>query len=189
MVIQGLLGFLSFGDVLSKFMGVVAALTSGLGWYLTRPRLRIRIVDDDGDDGLTFEVENTGRRSTSLDPVVLSSYWFFVQLRPRRGRAIYDVREQNRGLPPFEAKRFRAIPRETLPDGYVFSWFRSYQFKPTTGLRRPSRARVESALLEPLRPIAFWSGILRLRLFGYVRPLPPMSISEYEGLKRSRGSF
>lgn len=158
-----------------------------LTWIFRRPLLKIRITQDEPNHekgGLRFEAENASPTLTSLQPVITAKFLYPEKGRYRRGAAIFDVRELDRELPPFKAKIFSASARQ-LPPGYGFAWFRVYTFRPRRGV--PWRVRIRSAMLEPLSPLRFWFELWRFRLFGRVVKSGPMSLSEYEAIKRSQG--
>ena len=156
-------------------------------WIFRRPSLKIRIIQDDpnqGEGGLRFEVENLRPTLTSLDPVISSKFFYPEKGHYRRGAAIFDVRELERDLPPFKAKIFNASARR-LPPGYGFAWFRVYRFCPRRGVTR--RIRIRSMTLEPLSPLRFWFEFWRFRLLWRFVKFGPMSLSEYQAIKRSQG--
>lgn len=158
-----------------------------LGWVFRRPFLNVRVIQDDPDQtmgGLRFEAENTSPTPSSLNPVVEARFMYPSRGRYRRGAATFDVRELDRQLPPFTAKLFSASARE-LPPGYGHAWFRVYRFRPRRGV--PRRVRVRNAMLEPLNPLRFWFELWRFWLFGRVKNTGPMTLSDYETLKRSQG--
>lgn len=158
-----------------------------LAWVARRPLLRVRIVEDERDGqvgGLVLEVENASPTPTSLEPVIGSTFWFPEKGRYRRGRALYDVREVDRELPPFKARVLTASARR-LPPGYGFSWFRVYEFKPRQGPRL--RVRVRNAILEPLGAARFRFELWRFRLTGRVQQATPATLAEMETHRRSRG--
>lgn len=158
-----------------------------LKWIFRIPFLQIRIVEDDPDQqkgGLKFEAENACPTPTSLLPVITSEFLYPSKGRMRRGAAIFDVRELDRELPPFKPKIFSASPR-ALPPGYGASWFRVYRFRPRRGV--PRRVRIRSAMLEPLRAPRFWFELWRFRLLGRVVKSGPMTLNQYEAIKRSQG--
>jgi hypothetical protein len=149
--------------------------------------LRVRIVEDKPDcqvGGLVFEVENASQTVTSLEPVVTSTFWFPERGRYRRGKAVYDVRDVDRRLPPFKARLLTASAR-CLPSGYGFSWFRVYEFKPRRGPR--ARVRVRNAILERLGVARFCFELWRFRLTGKMQKATPVTLAEMEAHRRSRG--
>lgn len=158
-----------------------------LAWVFRRPFLNIRVIDDEPDEaegGLQFEAENTSPTASSLHPVVQARFLYPSKGRYRRGTATFDVCELNRELPPFQAKLFNASPRQ-LPPGYGHAWFRVYRFRPRRGV--PRRVRIRNALLEPLNPVTFWFELWRFRLLGRVKKGGPMTIDDWQALKRSQG--
>lgn len=162
-------------------------LVRTLAWIFRRPFLNVRIIKDEPDQkegGLQFEVENSSQTPTSLHPVVTAKFLYPQQGHYRKGAATFDVRELDRELPPFKAKIFCASAHQ-LPPGYGCAWFRVYRVKPRRGV--PRRVRLRSAMLEPLNPWRFWFELWRFRLFGRVSKSGPMSLPEYEAIKRSQG--
>ena len=158
-----------------------------LAWFFRRPFLKIRIIKDEPNQhegGLQFEAENASAALTSLHPVVTAKFLYPETRRYRKGSATFDVRELDRELPPFKAKIFSASARQ-LPPGYGFAWFRVYRFCPRRGV--PRRVRIRSAMLKSLSPLRFLFELWRFRLFGPVVKSSPMSLSEYQAIKRSQG--
>jgi hypothetical protein len=158
-----------------------------LAWVFRRPRLNVRVIEDDPDSepgGLRFEAENTSPSPSSLDPVVQARFMYPSAGRMRRGAAVFDVRELDRELPPFSPKLFSASAR-ALPPGYGHAWFRVYRFRARGGV--PRRVRIRNALLEPLGPARFWFELWRFRLCGRVKKGGPMTLSDWQALKRSQG--
>lgn len=158
-----------------------------LAWIFRRPFLNVRIIKDEpnqNEGGLQFEAENSSQTPTSLHPVVTAKFLYPERGRYRRGAVTFDVRELDRVLPPFQAKIFSASARQ-LPPGYGCAWFRVYRFWPRRGV--PRRVRIRSAMLEPLSPWRFWLELWRFRLFGRVIKCGPMSLPEYQAIKRSQG--
>lgn len=158
-----------------------------LAWLARRPLLRVRIVEDDRGGpvgGLVFEIENASPIVTSLRPTVSSTFWYPERGQYRRGKAIYDVREVDRELPPFKAKLLRASAR-SLPPAYGFSWFRVYEFHPSRGPRK--QVRIRNADLGPLGVVRFKLELWRFRLTGRVNKAAPTTLAEFEADRRSRG--
>ncbi len=156
-------------------------------WLARRPALRIRIIEDSRErqaGGLIFEVENASPTSTSLVPTVRSSFWFPEKGHYRRGKAVYDVRELDRELPPFKAKILTASAR-SLPPGYGFAWFRVYEFQPRRGAR--TQVRIRNAMLEPLGAARLLFELWRFRLTGRVKRASPVTLPEMEAQRRARG--
>jgi len=127
---------------------IIEGLLRFFAWIARRPKLKIRIMEDDPDripGGLVFEIENVTHYNTSLAPIVRSRFWFPKRWEYHKGSAIYDVRELDRELPPFRAKIFTASAR-ALPRGYGFAWFRVFRFRPLWGSR--ATVRLRNASLE-----------------------------------------
>jgi hypothetical protein len=155
-----------------------------VSWFARRPTLRVRISRDDPEEhigGLLFEVENVRNTPTSLEPTITVS---FLTSRRKYGVAVFDVRDVNRELPPFQAKQFSASARQ-LPIIYSATWFRTYLFRPTHGFK--ARVRVRNAFLQPMPQIRFWIERTRFRLTGHVHDSGSFRLDEYETLKRSQG--
>lgn len=158
-----------------------------LAWVSRRPFLNVRIMKDEPDreeGGLKFEAENASPTPTSLYPVVEAWFLYPQKGRYRPGAATFDLREVDRELPPFKARLFTASARQ-LPGGYGHAWFRVYRFHPRRGVAR--RVRIRNAMLEPLSPFRFWFELWRFRLLGRVKNSEPMTLSDYEALRRSQG--
>ena len=168
-------------------MQLIEWLLRFFAWIARRPKLKIRVIEDDPDrnpGGLVFEVENISHSNTSLAPIVKSRFWFPKRGEYHKGRTIYDVRELDRELPPFRAKIFTASAR-TLPRGYGFAWFRVFAFCPRRGPQ--ARVRVRNASLEPLGVLRFTFELWRFRLTGIVQRATPVTLDKMEAQKCSRG--
>ncbi len=156
-------------------------------WIIRRPNLSIRIMQDepkDETDNLKFEIENRSDTKTSLMPVIKITFWHPQKWAFVRGSSAYDVRELDRLLPPFQARIMTATARR-LPNGYTFSWFRTYTFNPSRG---PSKTvRIRNAFLEPIGWFSFTYELLKFRLTGDVKDYGPTSIDDYNEIKRSQG--
>jgi hypothetical protein len=158
-----------------------------LAWLNGRPVLKIRIVEDNPAQqvgGLVFEVENASPTATSLVPIVRSRSWFPRNGRYRKGETVYDVRELDRKLPPFQPQMFSASA-QSLPSGYGHSWFRTYEFQPRRGPR--TRVRIRNAKLEPLGIVRFTFELWRFRLSGRVQKATPGTIADWQARRRSKG--
>lgn len=158
-----------------------------LAWLARRPVLKVRIAKDEPEQqagGLVFEVENASPTPTSLVPTVTSRFWFLEKGQYRKGTAVYDVCELDRGLPPFTAKMLSASAR-SLPPGYGHAWFRVYELQPHRGAR--ARVRIRNAMLEPLGPLRFAYELWRFRLAGRRSRPAPITHAEWDARRRSRG--
>ena len=168
-------------DMLADWIGRIVA------WVFRRPRLSVRVIDDDPDKttgGLKFEAENTSPSPSSIHPIIHARFMYPSKGRLRRGTATFDVRELDRNLPPFQPKIFTASARQPPPrNGHA--WFRVYRFRLRRGV--PCRVRIRDALLEPLSPIGFWFELWRFRLLRRVRKSGSMTLSDYRALRRSQG--
>ena len=133
---------------------------------------------------LKFEVENRSAAVASLAPHITCKYYYVSKLRIKKGHNSYFVRASQRQLPPFNPIVLTATP-ETHPPLYAFSWFRTYTFRPTRGLR--ARVRIRNALLEQVGAVRFLWELARFRLTGDVRPDPHSTIDQLDALKRSQG--
>ena len=101
-----------------------------LSWARGRPFISIRIIEDDPDKGighLQFEVENQSKSAVSLKPHLKVTFWHPVKGKYVKSSTFYDIRELDRTLPPFTPKLLSATARK-LPQGFGFSWFRTYNF-------------------------------------------------------------
>jgi hypothetical protein len=158
-----------------------------LAWASGRPLLVVRIIEDDQDrdvGGLRFEIENQSKNAVSLQPHIKSTCWHFVDGSYRKASTVYDVRELDRTLPPFTPKLLSASSRY-YPANFMFSWYRTYKFKPTRG--PTTVVRIRNALLEPL---SFWQYVketINFRTRGEVTDSGSLNIREHEIKKRSRG--
>jgi hypothetical protein len=165
---------------------LVSWLESGARFLLNRPRLRVRVFRD-GDEpegGLEFEIENTGGRPTSLLPRVDVTFSLISKGQLVRRRATYSMRDVDRALQPFTARRFSASAVERHPN-YGFSWFRHYWFRTTTG--QTAHAYVRHAMLEPLSgPRYIWERA-NWRLRGRLRGDMPSTIEEMDSQRRVIG--
>lgn len=156
-----------------------------LTWFFSRPTLEVRISEDNIDQeigGLKFEVENISRKTTSLRPTISASYLTV----DRKGESVvFDVRQENRNLPPFTAKSFSASAREPKPNREN-AWFRVYKFSPTKG--RTKRVRIRNASLDKTGFFRFLTEKLLFKVTGrlfYVKT--SMTMDEHRAQKRSRG--
>ena len=159
-------------------------------WFLSKPPkpiLRIRISKDDPElnvGNLEFEVENASQTLTSITPIVSSSFFYPKGKKWRKEHGYYDVRELDRQLPPYQPKKFTASSRG-LPQNYIFSWFRVYTFRTTTGVVK--RVRIRNILLEPVGFFRFHYESLRFKLTGTLKEYGAMNVEEYAARKRSQG--
>jgi hypothetical protein len=156
-----------------------------LAWLSSRPVLSVRITEDKADEevgGLKFEVENIRNKTTSLSPTVNAH---FLSIKGEREAATFDVREQNRTLPPFVPKVFFASARRAQPKRQ-YALFRVYVFSPTKG--RTHRAYVRDASLEQIGFFRFWIEKLWFLRTGQVLGIKTsITMDEYRAQKRSRG--
>ena len=166
-------------------VGILLRLFDWLfGCLRGRPKLSVRISEDDPEKekgGLRFEVENRSHTSTSLAPRVEVK---FLTYKGMPAQMIFDVRELNRHLPPFQPKLFSASAHAIQPDRF-HGWFRTYTFRPTRG--RVSRVRIRNALLEEVGLLRFVIEKLRFKFSGQVRVKASMTIDEYRARKRAQG--
>lgn len=160
-----------------------------LGIIRDRPLLHVRILADKSHEdhvgGLRFEIENRRRNPTSLDPEIVVTYHSNDGERWSRGRCKYYVRELDRGLVPFVPKILTASI-DTLPRDYWLSWFRTYRFRPTSGVT--NRLRVRNTLLDQLSFWRFVYEFVMLRVMGRVIDAGGAgSYEEWQRKKRARG--
>lgn len=169
-------------------MKILEFIWGFIRWLAGRPRLAVRVIEDNVEEeaagGLQFEVENRSSAVTSLEPLVKCTFYYLSKLHIRKGKNRYYVRESERRLEPFKPTVLTATPHN-CPHAYNFSWFRTYVFRPTRGFR--TKVRVRNALLEPLSRVQFIIEFLPFRFLGRVRAEGPMSIDDYEKMRRSRG--
>ncbi len=166
-------------DLLVQLLGVVRG----------RPLLYVRIQDEKCDQqvvgGLRFEIENRRRNITSLDHTIFVTYHWSDGKRWSRGKVVYRVREMDRSLDPFRPKILNASIDE-LPKHYFLSWFRTYKFRPTSGVT--TRVRVRNVLLDQISLPRFMWELIQLRWFGRVVEAGGAgSYSEWQQKKRARG--
>lgn len=165
-------------NYLGKFLGPL------LSWLLGRPRLRVRIQEDDPDvevGGLQFEVENISDKETSLSPIISVSY---LTIKRQLKSILFDVRELDRNLPPFTPKQFNASAREQQL-GRGHGWFRCYTFTPSRGAA--CCVRIRNASLEPIGFIRFWCQRVCFLSLGRVFGRTSITMEEYRAQERSRG--
>lgn len=173
--------------ILGSFLKIINRFVQ---WCLSKPPkpvLRIRISKDDPETevgNLEFEVENISQTLTSLAPIGKSSFLLPKGEKFRKGHGFYDIRELDRQLPSYQPKIFTASSRG-LPQNYIFSWFRVYTFRTTTGVAK--RVRIRNVLLEPIGFFRFYYERLRFKLTGTLKDYGPMNVEEYEIRKRSQG--
>jgi len=156
-------------------------------WVRQHPSLSIRIMEDNpshAPGNLRFEIENRSDTETSLVPLIQSTYWYPKQGKYFKGRALYDVRDLDRHLPPFKPRIMSATARE-LPDGYLFSWFRKYTFRPTRGHK--ATICVRNVLLEPLGCFRCIFEETKFRITRKGKQYKSISVDQYDQLKRSQG--
>ncbi|MGH9553686.1 MAG: hypothetical protein ACRD3W_30175 [Terriglobales bacterium] len=155
-----------------------------VGWILARPAIRVRLIADDTDvevGGLRFEVENQRDKPTSLEPQITATY---LTVKRQPGFVTFDVRELDRGLPPFAPKLFSASASEYQP-GRFHSWFRVYRFASTRG--RICRVRIKNASLEPMGLPKFWFQRVAFTFSLIIGAKTSMTIDEYHAKERARG--
>jgi hypothetical protein len=165
-------------ELASPYWTHVVSFLSGGGvvklWEVWRsmPRVVISMQSDNADTppGLAprvapvFEVENIGGNPTSLNvEVTFTGYNAIKRTRLRRILRIDDP--QDLSLPPYIRKRVRAV-NFNMPEGYVFTWYRTYTFSPTRGWRR--RVRVWNASCRPIGWLRFYIMLSIFRLTGWV---------------------
>ncbi len=152
-----------------------------------RPRINVRIQEDDIKQevgGLRFEIENRRWTVTSLDPKIVVSYRYVEGDKLRQGHNLYFVREVDRRLDPFQPKLLSASADERSTH-YWLGVFRTYTFKPTSGLK--TRVRVRSILLETLSLPQFYWELAWLRWFKKFHADGPENMEDYKRTKRARG--
>ena len=172
---------------MTKLLEWLEELARGL---MRRPSLRVRVTADkteDGDivaGGLEFEIENVSSDMTSLDPIIRATEWCIEKGRLVRVRVVYDVRDTDRSLHPYQARVLTATAR-SFHFGHHHAWFRTLHFRPRRG--RVATVRLRNASQIPLGPFrAKWEFIL-LRLLGKSSEKSTISIDEMEAQRRSIG--
>jgi len=152
-----------------------------------RPSVYVRILDDEieqEEGGLRFEIENRRWTVTSLDPRIVVKYHTYHANGYRRELNSYYVREVDRRLEPFQPKILTASA-DKRPREYWLSWYRTYKFRPTSGLT--TRVRVRHAGLDPLTLLQFVREYIRFRYLGKAVAGGPETLDDYKRMKRSRG--
>ena len=171
--------------ILFIFARVIKFIVWVIGWFIRRPKLIVRISQDDAgviEGGLVFEVENQSDTITSLSTVVDVT---FQTLKRKTVKMTFDVREQDRNLPPFEPKVFTASARSIQLER-ASSWFRCYTVEPTRG--PAAYVRIKNASLEEMDISLYWVEMLWFKLTGDVRlKETSMTLDEYNARKRSQG--
>jgi hypothetical protein len=112
----------------------------------------------------TFEIENLGARPTSLAREVKFKGYSPVERKPIRETLTIDRREQ-RTLQPCVPTEVTAANNKVAAT-YVFTWYRTYTFRPTRGFR--ARVRIRSASGVPLGLFRFYLELARFRLTNWV---------------------
>lgn len=147
--------------------GVLGVLVLIGHWWLTHPRVFARGFAETFDTNdspnieirIRVELENRGRESTSLDPIVNLRYIY-----PQKGVNKYslEVQEQDRTLPPVTPKIFHL--KAIVPAGYVFSHFRIFMFSVSRG--RGARIRILNVSGQSAGTLKFWAREALYRIFG-----------------------
>jgi hypothetical protein len=153
----------------------VAFLSGGGLWAaytLWRDRIRVSVemlnepFDLDGVQRVsvapTFEVENLGSRPTSLARDVKLKGYSGVGRKPFR--AVLTIKLEQRTLQPCVPMEVTAANK--VDSTYVYTWYRTYTFRPTRGFR--ARVRVRSASCVPLGVVRFYFELARFRFTGWV---------------------
>jgi len=172
------------GTMLRWFLDLAIGWTA---WFVRRPSLHVRILENKRQKeigGLRFEIENRSPTATSLLPQITASFLSPSRGHYVRGRAIFDVRESDRHLAPYEPRILSATPRD-LAAGYGFSWFLKFTFRPSRGLTR--KVYLRNAHLEPIGSLRFLFEKTRFRLTGKAREYAPITEEEYDRMKRAQG--
>src|SRR5262249_28117055 len=115
-----------------------------LGALRGRPRIHIRIQEDKPDQevgGLKFEIENRRWTVTSLDPKITVKYHYLDRDGHHVGYNAFYLRDaEQRRLDPFQPKILTASA-DRLSNQYWLSFFRTYTFRPVSGLKCRVRVR------------------------------------------------
>jgi hypothetical protein len=171
----------------SLALKIVDILLQVLAALRGRPRVFVRILEEDIKKevgGLRFEIENRRTIVTSLDPEIRVTYYWGDGDSLRRGRNKYFVREVDRSLQPHVPKILSASADDRSTQ-YWLSVFRTYSFRPTSGLR--TRLRVRDTLLDTLSRHRFYWELIRLRILGRFKSDDGETFDDYRRKQRSRG--
>jgi hypothetical protein len=158
-----------------------------LGAVRGRPLLHVRLLQDDPRievGGLRFEIENRRQIVTSLAPQIVVRYHWCDDSGFHRGREIFHVRELDRTLPPHQPKIMNASA-DRRPKHYLFGWYRTYRFRPTSGMT--TRLRIRNTLLETLPLWKFVWEFFRFRLLGKAEAGGPETYDDYKRQQRAKG--
>lgn len=150
-------------------------------------RIQVRIVDDNAHEPpgiLQVEVENIGKSATSLAPTIYVSSYYPVGSRWLLKTLRFDVRELDRELIPFRARLFSATAEE-VEAGHLFSWFRTYTLRTTSGQK--ARVRVRNAALKRASRITFLLDRIAFCITGRLRDDSATSIDVWAADRRARG--
>ena len=139
--------------------------------YRSRPRLRVRLLDEQFEVKVSpyleirtrFGVENIGTEKTSLEPNVLFTGY---SVKGQRGRFRHTIVEDDRDLPPFAWKEitlFLVTDEATFP----FRWYRTFEFRLTRGSGKWVRIRSEDKVR--LSYVRFLYELAQFRVFKRVR--------------------
>lgn len=108
---------------------------------------------------IQVELENHGRESTSLEPIV-NLHCIYHEEGARKYK--FTVLEQDRTLPPVTPKVFHL--RAIVPAGYVFSHFRVFRFSLSRGFA--ARIRILNASGQSAGMLKFTALKALYRVFG-----------------------
>lgn len=144
-------------------LGGSGGLMYWLGLYRNRPRLSVRLLDEEFDVKeppfllitTRFEVENIGTEKTSLEPEILFTGYTVKRIRRQFAQRIV---EEDRSLPPFSPKVITLIVKEEA--NYPFLWFRTYSFRLTRGSNKCIRIRSEDKVR-----LSYWRFLRELGMF------------------------
>jgi len=153
-----------------------------------RPRLHVRILEDNPEreiGALRFEVENRRLNPTSLDPEITITYYSPNPVgQVRKQDAVFYLREEHRRLEPFQPRILNASA-DKRPACYLFSWYRTYRFRPTAG--PTSKVRVRNCMLQPLGGLRFAYELAGLLVFKRTERGGPSNIDDYRRMIRAQG--
>ena len=159
-----------------------------LGALRGRPRIHVQIQEDKPDQevgGLRFEIENRRWTVTSLDRKITLRYHYQDKTGTHVAHNAYYVRDEDRRLEPFRPRILTAsVDRRS--NQWWLSFFRTYTFRPTSGLK----CRVRVRHLADLENLSFLRSVweyAQYRWSGKFRAEGPENYGDYQREKRARG--
>lgn len=157
-------------DAMLKILGALAA-PGGVWFWIDKYRNRIRIKvrnfgfirGDQSGRGISFELENVGSATTSLEPT-----FRVLAYSPERERQRYSfkVEGNDRKLEPHELKLIQGWHSNPENRVVIFGWYMVFILPLTRG--RNIRVRVRNAQFQQLRWLQFHWERMCFKLFGKV---------------------